>query len=119
MGDTLMYIPCTLLYQVETIGDAYMVVSGLPEINGDRHAGEIANMALDLLSIVHTSFRVRHRPEHRVKLRIGMHTGPCAAGQLHSQLVKQTERQSNSHLIRLTVVRSSMTSFQGVCMSWH
>ncbi len=57
-----------------------MVVSGLPELNGDRHAGEIANMALDLLSAVHTSFKIRHKPDTKLKLRIGIHTGSCAAG---------------------------------------
>ncbi len=68
--------------QVETIGDAYMVVSGLPTRNADRHIVEISNMALDLLSAVMTSFKVRHRPEHKMKLRIGLHTGSCAAGQI-------------------------------------
>ena len=69
-------------FQVETIGDAYMVCSGLPTRNGDRHIIEISNMALDLLSAVVTSFKVKHRPEHKMKLRIALHTGPCAAGQL-------------------------------------
>lgn len=65
--------------QVETIGDAYMVVSGLPEPNENKHITEICNMALDLLDEV-SCFKIRHRPEHKVLLRIGIHTGPCAAG---------------------------------------
>ena len=32
---------------METIGDAYMVASGIPQIN-EHHASEIAKMALDL-----------------------------------------------------------------------
>lgn len=51
-----------------------MVVSGLPLRNENRHAGEIATMSLDLLSSVLT-FKVKHRPDHRLQLRIGIHTG--------------------------------------------
>lgn len=67
------------VYKVETIGDAYMVVSGLPIRNGDNHAGEIAFMALELLESIH-SFKIRHKPNQTLKLRIGIHTGPVAAG---------------------------------------
>jgi len=65
--------------QVETIGDAYMVVSGLPKPNAGRHIAEICNMALDLLDQV-SRLTIRHRPEETLKLRSGVHTGPCAAG---------------------------------------
>ncbi len=64
---------------METIGDAYMCVSGVPERNGDRHAAEIANMALDLLEATR-SFRVRHRPETQLQLRIGLYPTHCIAG---------------------------------------
>ena len=37
------------VHQVDTVNDAYMVASGVPEKNGDKHAPEIATMALDLL----------------------------------------------------------------------
>ncbi|XP_030649132.1 retinal guanylyl cyclase 2-like [Chanos chanos] len=67
------------VYKVETIGDAYMVGSGLPVPNGNRHAAEIANMSLDILSAVGT-FKMRHMPEVPVRIRIGLHSGPCVAG---------------------------------------
>ncbi|XP_048763359.2 receptor-type guanylate cyclase Gyc76C-like [Ostrea edulis] len=67
------------VYKVETIGDAYMVVSGLPIRNGDTHAGEIASMSLELLRAI-TTFRIAFIPSKTLKLRIGMHSGPCVAG---------------------------------------
>ena len=64
---------------METIGDAYMAVSGLPDRNGRLHSREIACLALRIQERVKT-FVVKHRPEHRLQLRMGIHTGPCCAG---------------------------------------
>jgi len=60
--------------QVETIGDAYMVCSGIPIRNGNRHAGEISTMALVILSKC-GEFRIRHMPDIPLRLRIGIHSG--------------------------------------------
>lgn len=59
---------------METIGDAYMVVSGLPERNGHDHAREIGLMALAILDAV-KSFTIKHKPEYQLKIRIGIHSG--------------------------------------------
>ncbi|ULU07910.1 hypothetical protein L3Y34_019156 [Caenorhabditis briggsae] len=67
------------VYKVETIADAYMVASGLPVPNGNHHAGEIASLGLALLSAI-DAFKIRHLPNEKVRLRIGMNSGPCVAG---------------------------------------
>ncbi|XP_056308972.1 guanylyl cyclase C [Danio aesculapii] len=67
------------VYKVETIGDAYMVASGLPRCNGNRHAVDICLMALDILEFMGT-FQLRHLPGIPLWIRIGIHSGPCAAG---------------------------------------
>ncbi|XP_035525886.1 heat-stable enterotoxin receptor [Morone saxatilis] len=67
------------VYKVETIGDAYMVASGLPKRNGNRHAVDICRMALDILAFMGT-FQLRHLPGIPVWIRIGVHSGSCAAG---------------------------------------
>ncbi|XP_041419355.1 atrial natriuretic peptide receptor 2-like [Xenopus laevis] len=67
------------VYKVETIGDAYMVVSGVPKENGIRHVSEIASMALDLVTVCKT-FRIPHKPNTQLKIRGGIHSGPVVAG---------------------------------------
>uniref|UniRef100_A0A669BPK1 Guanylate cyclase n=1 Tax=Oreochromis niloticus TaxID=8128 RepID=A0A669BPK1_ORENI len=67
------------VYKVETIGDAYMVASGVPNRNGNRHAAEVANMSLDILHSI-GAFKIKHMPEIKVKIRIGLHSGAVVAG---------------------------------------
>ncbi|XP_011665380.2 uncharacterized protein LOC115918082 [Strongylocentrotus purpuratus] len=73
------------VYKVETIGDAYMVVSGVPQRNGNKHASEIALMALDLLNCI-KGLVIPHRPGTKMTLRIGIHTGPVVAGIVGSKM---------------------------------
>ncbi|XP_012942209.1 atrial natriuretic peptide receptor 2-like [Aplysia californica] len=67
------------VYKVETIGDGYMVVSGLPTRNGTEHARQIARMSLALLNVI-SSFTPIETSEDRLMLRIGLHSGPVCAG---------------------------------------
>ena len=66
------------VYKVATIGDAYIVVSGVPVKNGNRHAGEIASMALELTAGIE-GFEIDHIPGFYLKMRVGLHSGPCVA----------------------------------------
>ncbi|XP_047465708.1 guanylate cyclase 2G [Mugil cephalus] len=67
------------VYKVETIGDAYMVASGLPISNGTKHALEISTMALHFLKAIQV-FRIRHMPTESLAIRVGIHSGPVVAG---------------------------------------
>ena len=47
-----------------------IIRSGLPIRNGIRHAVEVTNCAMDLLSQV-TQFKVQHVPDYVLQIRIG------------------------------------------------
>uniref|UniRef100_A0A8R1EXG1 Guanylate cyclase domain-containing protein n=1 Tax=Caenorhabditis japonica TaxID=281687 RepID=A0A8R1EXG1_CAEJA len=65
--------------EVETIGDAYMIVSGIPEENGNEHIRNICDTALDLMQLL-KSYQIPHRQNVRLRIRLGIHTGTVAAG---------------------------------------
>ncbi|CAJ0592016.1 unnamed protein product [Cylicocyclus nassatus] len=67
------------VYKVETIGDGYLCVSGLPHRNGNEHAKEIAEMSFSLLRAIRT-FRVPHLPDEKINIRVGLHTGSVVTG---------------------------------------
>ena len=64
------------LEKIKTIGDAYMVVGGLPEPREDA-AAAVARMALDMQEVVR---HVGQQHDRDLKLRTGMHTGSVVAG---------------------------------------
>lgn len=66
------------LEKIKTIGDAYMVVGGLPiEYPAQDHVAAIADMALDMRQAMDLFSQYYGR---RLRLRIGINTGPVVAG---------------------------------------
>ena len=64
------------LEKVKTIGDAYMVVGGIPSSLHD-HVERVADMAVELSAQVQ---QVQADANGKVSIRIGMHCGPAVAG---------------------------------------
>jgi class 3 adenylate cyclase len=64
------------LEKIKTIGDAYMVVGGLPNPDAN-HAGAIAEMALEMQQVIS---RFRADTGEPFRLRIGINTGPVVSG---------------------------------------
>jgi adenylate cyclase len=64
------------LEKIKTIGDAYMVASGIPE-RRDDHASFVADFALSILGEIR-SFNAQTGFE--VEMRIGINSGPVVAG---------------------------------------
>ena len=69
------------LEKIKTIGDAYMVVGGLPEQRPD-HAEAIADMAVGMQREIK---RLNEETGLSLRLRIGIHTGPVVAGVIGMQ----------------------------------
>ncbi|XP_033322486.1 guanylyl cyclase at 88E isoform X1 [Megalopta genalis] len=65
------------VYKVETIGDAYMVVSGAPVKEID-HAHRVCDMALDMVEAI-TDLKDRSTGLH-LQIRVGIHSGAVVAG---------------------------------------
>ncbi|MGC9525304.1 MAG: adenylate/guanylate cyclase domain-containing protein [Limnospira sp.] len=64
------------LEKIKTIGDAYMVVGGIPTPRPD-HAEAIADLALEMQRVVR---EFRHQLDRGFDIRIGINTGPVVAG---------------------------------------
>ena len=64
------------LEKIKTVGDAYMVVGGLPEPRED-HAGAVMAMAIEMQEEIARYSRHSGEP---LRLRIGINTGPVVAG---------------------------------------
>ncbi|MDQ7034889.1 MAG: adenylate/guanylate cyclase domain-containing protein [Anaerolineae bacterium] len=71
------------LEKIKTLGDAYMVVGGLP-IPQENHAEAIAAMALDMQKVI-ADFAEKY--DEALNIRIGMHTGSVVAGVIGTQKI--------------------------------
>lgn len=65
------------VYKVETIGDAYMVVSGHDNESREDHMLRLMAMAQDMLRAAHD---LPMPGDGHLQIRIGIHTGPAYAG---------------------------------------
>jgi class 3 adenylate cyclase len=68
------------LEKIKTVGDAYMVVGGLPDGDGmprTTHAEDVADMGIAMLDGVAALGRARSLP---LTIRVGMNVGPAVAG---------------------------------------
>ncbi|KAM9452135.1 guanylate cyclase soluble subunit beta-2-like isoform 3-T3 [Salvelinus alpinus] len=65
------------VYKVETIGDAYMVVGGVP-IPVSSHAERVANFALGM--IIAAREVINPITGGPIQIRVGVHSGPVLAG---------------------------------------
>lgn len=65
--------------KIKTIGDAYMAVAGLPS-RTLTHPYAVANMAIDVVKAIERFNEKNAHLNQELKIRIGIHTGPCIAG---------------------------------------
>ncbi|KAM6972872.1 guanylate cyclase soluble subunit beta-2-like [Aplochiton taeniatus] len=65
------------VYKVETIGDAYMVVGGVP-IPVSSHAERVANFALGMVLAAREV--INPTTGGPIQIRVGLHSGPVLAG---------------------------------------
>ncbi len=74
-----------LIFQVETIGDAYMVVGGLPN-SCDDHAERVAKMACGMLDVVTNVYS----PVDCQPIKVGLHCLFVGGGGESSPMILST-----------------------------
>ena len=102
IGQFSLRITHLLFFSSFSTGDVYMVASGLPDRNGNRHTIDIAELSLDLIKTME-GFRVPQLKGEPLLLRIGFSTGiesdrgtPSSLG---VSIFPQTRHLRTDHLI--------------------
>ena len=101
------------VYKVETIGDAYMVVSGCPITNGINHASHISTMAMDI-ACASSRFKIHHRPETSLEMRMGIHSGSVCAGVVGLKMpryIHSTIGDASNGVLSQLVVTTNLNHF--------
>jgi class 3 adenylate cyclase/ActR/RegA family two-component response regulator len=110
------------LEKIKTIGDAYMVVAGVPEPRPD-HAAAAAELALRMHRAI---LEISRRRAVAVNLRIGLHSGPVIAGiigrskfsyDLWGDTVNTASRMESTAPVGATHVSNATAALLGP--DWH
>ena len=71
------------VFKLQNENDTYMIASGIPlavaKQLGDTHASQIASLAIDIMNGA-SAFVIPHKPKERLRLRVGIHSGPAVGG---------------------------------------
>uniref|UniRef100_A0A0N5B3G7 guanylate cyclase n=1 Tax=Strongyloides papillosus TaxID=174720 RepID=A0A0N5B3G7_STREA len=83
------------VYKVETIGDAYVIVGGVPKVC-DNHAERILNCSIGMLMesravkspLYGLNNTNKGNGDNSIKIRVGIHSGPVVAGVVGTKMPK-------------------------------
>lgn len=67
------------VYKFDTINEFHTIVGGMDGSSDTANAGEIADMALDLMTSLN-AFKIPHKRDMTIKARVGIHSGPAFIG---------------------------------------
>lgn len=112
------------LEKIKTIGDSYMCVGGIPEIN-ESHAADTLASAFEILDFVENRYQDKKREGKSYwRARVGIHIGPAIAGvvgtrkftyDIWGDTVNTASRmESNSESGRINLSHSAYEQLKGM-----
>ncbi|CAJ0958041.1 unnamed protein product, partial [Mesorhabditis belari] len=67
-------------FKVENVGDAYLLISGIPKVDHYQHLVEVCRLALKFREFALNDYKIPHHPEKKLRLKMGINSGPLASG---------------------------------------